>query len=109
MIYKARLDPGYPRVDDQIRFCTLYFIPTSGEYVLYSPERTLLWSNEKPPSFYPHTYEAELMRLVKTHLRHPVLGAPAEEVGLESDMFPGLLKLIKKDKEQSKNESTTND
>jgi hypothetical protein len=37
-----------------------------------------------------------------------VLAALAEEVGLESDLYPGLLKLIKKDKEQSKNESTSN-
>ena len=108
MIYKARLDPGYPRIDGQIKFCTLYFIPTSGEYKVYSPERTLLWNSNSPPSPRPHTHDAELLRLVKTHLRHPVLGTPAEEVGLESDLYPGLLKLIKKDKEQSKNESTSN-
>jgi len=108
MIYKARLDPGYPRIDGQIKFCTLYFIPTSGEYKVYSPERTLLWNSNSPPSPRPHTYDAELLRLVNTYLRHPVLAAPAEEVGLESDLYPGLLKLIKKDKEQSKNESTSN-
>lgn len=89
MIYKARLDPGY--VDKKI--FTLFYTDRR-EYALYSPERELAWTHLTVP-MPKDSYNAELMRLVNIHLEHPSFGVPAEEVGLETDIFPGLRELLK--------------
>lgn len=102
MIYKAKLDPGYPRVKGRIQYCTLFYIVPTGEYTVYSPDRSLMWTETTSPEISPGTYNAELQSIIQTYLSTPLFGEPAREVGLETDLFPGLIRLFKIDKEGTK-------
>jgi len=99
MIYKAKLDPGYPRINGDIQFCTLFYVVPSGEYAVYSPARQLMWTETTSPEIKPGTYNAELQSIIQTYLSTPLLGEPAREVGLETDLFPRLIRLYSIEKE----------
>lgn len=102
MIYKAKLDPGYPRNNGEIKYCTLFYIVPTGEYAVYSPCRSLMWTETTSPVNEPGTYDAELQSIINTYLSTPLFGEPAREVGLESDLFPGLIRLFNIEKEVAK-------
>lgn len=99
MIFKAKLDPGYPRKNGDIQYCTLFYIVPTGEYAVYSPDRSLMWTEKTSPESEPGTYSAELQRIINTYLSTPLLGEPAREVGLEADLFLGLIRLFTIEKE----------
>lgn len=99
MLYKAKLDPGYPRKNGEIMYCTLFHVDSTGEYAVYSPARSLMWTEETQPVNPAGSYGAEIQKVINTHLSTPMFGEPAQEAGLEADLFPGLIRLFNIDKE----------